>query len=74
MLGEEAEKKGDFATPYFASRYTFDRPELDDRLSGSISMAYYKAGQVMYNHQPPLVHLKTDPASFIAGALHAAPA
>ena len=63
----------DLATPYFATRYTFDHLELDERLRPNISMAYYEAGHMMYVHLPSLVQLKTDLAAFIAGALHPAP-
>lgn len=63
----------DLATPYFATRYTFDHLELDERLRANITMAYYEAGHMMYIHLPSLVQLKSDLAGFIAGALYAAP-
>ena len=61
----------DLATPYFATRYTFDHLELDERLRSNITMAYYEAGHMMYIHLPSLVQLKADLAAFIAAALPA---
>lgn len=55
----------DFATPYFATRYTFDHLELDAALQSNISMGYYEAGHMMYVHEPSLAQLKTDLATFI---------
>ena len=58
----------DLATPYFATRYTFDHLELDPDLQANISMAYYEAGHMMYIHQPSLRQLKKDLADFIQAA------
>ena len=55
----------DFATPYFATEYTFNHLELDAELQGNISMNYYEAGHMMYVHQPSLVQLQADLAAFI---------
>jgi len=55
----------DFATPYFATEYTFNHLELDAELQGNISMNYYEAGHMMYVHQPSLVRLQADLAAFI---------
>lgn len=55
----------DFATPYFATEYTFNHLELDAELQGNISMNYYEAGHMMYVHQPSLVQLHADLAAFI---------
>ena len=59
----------DLATPYFATRYTFDHLGLNESLQGNISMSYYKAGHMMYIHQPSLVKLKSDLARFIQTAI-----
>ena len=59
----------DFATPYFATQYTFNHLGLDDSLRPNISMAYYEAGHMMYIHLPSLAQLKTDLANFVRGAL-----
>lgn len=59
----------DLATPYFATRYTFNHLGLNESLQGNISMSYYKAGHMMYIHQPSLVQLKSDLAQFIHTAI-----
>jgi len=59
----------DLATPYFATRYTFNHLGLDESLQGNISMSYYHAGHMMYIHQPSLVQLKSDLAQFIRTAI-----
>lgn len=61
----------DLATPYFATRYTFDHLELDESLQKNISMGYYKAGHMMYVHLPSMKQLKADLRGFIQGALPA---
>jgi len=58
----------DLATPYFATRYTFNHLGLDPSLQGNISMAYYEAGHMMYIHLPSLAQLKQDLAGFIGAA------
>lgn len=55
----------DFATPYFATEYTFNHLELDAELQSNISMTYYEAGHMMYVHEPSLAQLKTNLAAFI---------
>jgi carboxypeptidase C (cathepsin A) len=59
----------DFATPYFAARYTFDRIGLDPTLAGNVRFAYYEAGHMMYIHAPSRAALKADVDSFYAAAL-----
>lgn len=59
----------DLATPYFATRYTFNHLGLNESLQGNISMSYYKAGHMMYIHQPSLAQLKSDLAQFIHTAI-----
>jgi carboxypeptidase C (cathepsin A) len=58
----------DLATPYFATRYTFNHLGLDPSLQENISMAYYEAGHMMYVHLPSLAQLKQDLADFIDAA------
>ncbi len=58
----------DLATPYFATRYTFNHLGLDPSLQNNISMGYYEAGHMMYIHQPSLAQLKNDLAGFIHSA------
>ncbi|HSF82741.1 MAG TPA: hypothetical protein VLA49_16010 [Anaerolineales bacterium] len=58
----------DLATPYLATRYTFDHLGLDEKLRNNITMADYEAGHMMYVHLPSLQQLKADLAAFIASA------
>ncbi len=57
----------DLATPYLATRYTFDHLELDENLRGNITMTYYEAGHMMYIHDPSLEQLKRDLDQFLDG-------
>lgn len=58
----------DFATPYFATLYTFNHLGIDRSLHENISMAFYEAGHMMYIHLPSLVQLKADLADFVQRA------
>jgi carboxypeptidase C (cathepsin A) len=59
----------DLATPYLATRYTFNHLELDPSLRGNVSIKYYQAGHMMYIHEPSLAQLKGDLAAFIQTAV-----
>lgn len=59
----------DMATPYLATRYTFDHMGLPPNLRTNVSMGYYEAGHMMYVNQPSLAALKHDLAAFIRSAL-----
>ena len=59
----------DLATPYFATRYTFDRLGLEKELQDHITMSFYEAGHMMYVHLPSIQQLKQDLARFIQGAI-----
>jgi carboxypeptidase C (cathepsin A) len=59
----------DLATPYFATRYTFEHMHLDESLRDNYSMTSYEAGHMMYIHLPSLEQLKKDMADFISAAL-----
>ncbi len=61
----------DLATPYFATRYTFDHMELDEDLRGNVTAKHYEAGHMMYVHEESLAALKRDLAAFILGAVPA---
>jgi carboxypeptidase C (cathepsin A) len=61
----------DMATPFLATRYTFDHMGLPPNLQTNISMGYYDAGHMMYVNQPSLAALKRDLAAFIHSALPA---
>ena len=58
----------DFATPYFATRYTFNHLGLPKEQQENISMGYYLAGHMMYLHIPSLAQVKKDLAAFIDSA------
>lgn len=55
----------DLATPYFATRYTFNHMDLDESLRENYTMTYYEAGHMMYLHMPSLAKLKADLAEFV---------
>ncbi len=58
----------DMATPYLATRYTFDHLELEPEQKANLSMSYYPAGHMMYIQMDSLQQLKTDLAEFIIHA------
>ncbi len=55
----------DLATPFFATRYTFDHLGLDPTLRDHVSMDFFEAGHMMYTYKPALEKLKMDLARFI---------
>lgn len=55
----------DLATPYLATRYTFNHMDLDPSLRENITMAHYEAGHMMYVHDPSLAQLKRDLDAFL---------
>jgi carboxypeptidase C (cathepsin A) len=59
----------DLATPYLATRYTFDHMGLPPDLRGNVSMGYYDAGHMMYLNTPSRVALKEDLARFIRSSV-----
>lgn len=59
----------DFATPYFATEYTFNHLGLDETLRANVSMTYYEAGHMMYVHEASLAQLNRDLAQFVRGAI-----
>ena len=61
----------DLATPYLATRYTFDHMELDERLREHITMKYYEAGHMMYIHDESLAALKRDLVEFVKASVTA---
>lgn len=61
----------DLATPYYATRYTFDHLGLDSSLQNNISMSFYPAGHMMYIHMPSLIALKNNLENFMRSALPA---
>ena len=61
----------DLATPYLATRYTFDHMELDETLREHITMKYYEAGHMMYIHDESLAALKRDLVEFVKASVTA---
>jgi carboxypeptidase C (cathepsin A) len=59
----------DLATPFFATKYTFDHLGLEPDLQNNITMSYYEAGHMMYIHKPSLIQLKENLANFLKSAL-----
>jgi carboxypeptidase C (cathepsin A) len=59
----------DLATPYFATRYTFNHLDLDESLQDNYTMTFYEAGHMMYVHMPSLAQLKVDLADFLKGSV-----
>jgi carboxypeptidase C (cathepsin A) len=59
----------DLATPYLATRYTFNHLGLDASLEQNYEMTYYEAGHMMYVHQPSMAQLKEDLARFVETAV-----
>jgi carboxypeptidase C (cathepsin A) len=56
------------ATPYLATRYTFDHIGLPPDLRSNVTMGYYEAGHMMYVNHTSRVALKSDLARFLRGA------
>jgi carboxypeptidase C (cathepsin A) len=59
----------DLATPYLATRYTFDHMGLPPDLRGNVSMGYYEAGHMMYLNTPSRVSLKEDLTRFMRSSV-----
>jgi carboxypeptidase C (cathepsin A) len=57
----------DLATPYFATRYTFNHLDLDGDLHQRVRMGYYDAGHMMYIDKKSLHKLRKDLAAFLQG-------
>src|SRR5205823_8132830 len=58
----------DLATPFAATRYTFDRLQLDPEVKKNVSMDFFQAGHMMYIDRHEHARLKKDIAAFISGA------
>ncbi len=58
----------DLATPFFATRYTFDHLSFDPGFEERVTMTYYEAGHMMYIRKVDREKLKADVAAFIKGA------
>ena len=58
----------DMATPYFATRYTFNHLGIDPVLLKNLTLDDYTAGHMMYLNQPDLKKQKADLTRFIRAA------
>jgi carboxypeptidase C (cathepsin A) len=58
----------DLATPYIATRYTFNHLSLDKSLHENLRMGYFEAGHMMYIHIPSMVRLREDLVDFLRWA------
>ena len=54
----------DLATPYLATRYTFNHLDLDGDLRDRVRLSYYDAGHMMYIEKKSLHKLREDLAAF----------
>lgn len=54
----------DLATPYFATRYTFDHLGLDPALRGNVSIGHFEAGHMMYVHTASRIELDRQVSAF----------
>jgi carboxypeptidase C (cathepsin A) len=58
----------DLATPFLATKYTFDHLDLMDRLQANVTQTFYHSGHMIYHDPASLKQLKANVAAFIAGA------
>jgi carboxypeptidase C (cathepsin A) len=58
----------DLATPYYATRYTFNHLGIDSSLLENVRQDDYTAGHMMYLNLPDLAKQKSDLAEFIRSA------
>ena len=59
----------DLATPFLATEYTFTHLGLDKPLQDNITMAYYKAGHMMYIDMDELKKMKEDMDAYLDATL-----
>ncbi len=59
----------DLATPFAATRYTFNRMQLDPAIRKNLSMDYFESGHMVYIDRAAHARLKADVVKFIAQSL-----
>ena len=59
----------DLATPFFATRYTFDHLAIDPALVKNLTLDTYTAGHMMYLNLPDLKKSKANLARFITSSV-----
>ncbi len=60
----------DFATPYFAAKYTFNHFNLPGNLRKNITFGFYKAGHMMYINKSSLIKLSSDLKKFVLSSIN----
>jgi carboxypeptidase C (cathepsin A) len=55
----------DLGTPFYAVEYSIDHLGLRSEIKENIHMKYYRAGHMMYTHEPSLKKFKADVSQFI---------
>jgi len=55
----------DLATPFMGAEYTMDQLDIPSELQSNIIEKYYKAGHMMYIHEPSLQKMHNDVEEFI---------
>jgi carboxypeptidase C (cathepsin A) len=58
----------DGATPYYATEYSLAHLAIPEELRSNIEVCYYKAGHMMYVHEPSRVQQSKDLAAFVKAA------
>ncbi len=59
----------DLATPYFATRYTFDHLSMDTEYLERVTMGYFECGHMMYIRRADLAGLREDLVEFYSKTL-----
>jgi carboxypeptidase C (cathepsin A) len=58
----------DLATPFLATRYTFDHLDLLGRLQPNVTQTFYHSGHMIYHNPEALKELKANVSAFITAA------
>ncbi|HWW62363.1 MAG TPA: peptidase S10, partial [Thermoanaerobaculia bacterium] len=58
----------DLATPFAATRYTFNRMQLDPELRANVTMGYFEGGHMMYVDREAHRKLHDDVVAFMKRA------
>jgi carboxypeptidase C (cathepsin A) len=56
------------ATPFLATKYTFNHLDLQDRLQSNVTQTFYHSGHMIYHNPEARKELKANVAKFIAAA------
>jgi carboxypeptidase C (cathepsin A) len=58
----------DLATPFLATKYTFNHLDLLDRLQANVTQTFYHSGHMVYHDPASLKQLKANVSAFISAA------